>query len=242
MAHPSNMSYTESFENLIKAESEKAECMSILHTNCYVYYNTLSCCINIPVIVLSTCIGFLQPLSLFTHSEVVLGAASIAVAIMKTLDNYFNWTKRSEAHRLMSLNYWKISKFIRIQLQMEERFRLKATDILSLITNDMENLKDSEPIIPRRIIAVFMNTLPINKTSLPSICIGLEPIVVNRPQQGGSASSDDTPAPVSIAVQEEKDGASLEAPVAAPKKRPVSSSSKRSSKRPPLRFIGLHKF
>jgi len=49
--------YTENFEDLLKSESEKAEVMSVLHTQAYIQFNRLSIFINIPVIILSSVIG-----------------------------------------------------------------------------------------------------------------------------------------------------------------------------------------
>jgi hypothetical protein len=240
-----SLKYTKEFEDLVKAESEKSECMSILHSNSYIHFNKLSCAINIPVILLSTVVGFMQPLNVFQNAQIALGAVSIFVAILKTLDNYFNWTKRSEAHRLMSLNYWKVSKFIRLQLSIEQQCRLKPADILNVIANDMENLKDSEPIIPLHIINTFMagqRKPGQHVTALPSICTGLQPVVVNRhafpdfvePALPIETVNLDPPA------AETKPTAAAPAALkpAPPPKTPGSTAN--SVKKLPFKFIGVH--
>jgi hypothetical protein len=177
---PSTISYTDEFENFLKQESEKSECMSILHSMAWQSYNTYSVSINIPVIVLSSIIGFLSPLQLFEEQNILLGAFSIVVAIIKTLDNYFDWTKRSENHRLTSLTYSKISKFIQIQLSLEKNCRIVADDILSVITNDLQNLKDSEPPIPEFIIKSFNIKYKDDKTTKPTIANGLTSVIINK--------------------------------------------------------------
>jgi len=175
-----NVSYTDEFEQLLKDESEKAESMGILHSMSSQKYNYLSIFINIPVIVLSSIIGFLSPLTLFPNQSIFLGSLSIMVAILKTIDNYFDWTKRSESHRMTGLNYIKISKLIQIQLSLEKECRMVANDLLHIITSDLQNLKDSEPAIPPDIIVKFKIKYKEETTSLPAIANGLTRVVINK--------------------------------------------------------------
>jgi len=180
MTNNLNITYTDDFEQLLKEEAEKAESMSILHNYAYIRYNTFSIYINIPVIVLSSIIGFLSPLVLFNEQSIMLGAMSVFVAILKTIDNYFDYTKRSEAHRLTSLSYMKISKYIQIQLSLEKDVRIKAKDLLDIITNDLQALKDSEPLIHKIIIKQYNQRYKDEDTTKPAICNGLTHIKINK--------------------------------------------------------------
>jgi len=86
---------------------------------------------------------------------------------------------------MVSLNYVRISKFIQIQLALEKDCRIKPADILTIMTNDLQNLKDSEPIVPPNIIEEFKRRIhadgkPI-PTALPPICNGLTDVRINRP-------------------------------------------------------------
>jgi hypothetical protein len=179
-SNPINVSYTDEFENLLKEESEKAESMGILHSMSSQKYNYLSIFINIPVIVLSSIIGFLSPLSLFPNQAIFLGSLSILVAILKTIDNYFDWTKRGEGHRITGLNYNKISKFIQIQLSLEKECRIIANDLLTIITTDLQNLKDAEPCIPQDVIKTFKIKYKDETTALPPIANGLTKVIINK--------------------------------------------------------------
>ncbi len=179
------VAYTPHFTLLLKQESEKAECLSLLHSKCHARFNLFSVCINIPVILVSSVVGFLSSMDLFPGSNILLGALSMFVAFLKTLDNYFDCTKRSEAHRLVGLRYDRIATFIRIQLSLEESCRISPKDMLSIITNDMQNLKDSEPIIPHAVVTEFMAEQKaqgkMNATSLPAICEGIRPVTPYSP-------------------------------------------------------------
>jgi hypothetical protein len=177
--------YTPHFTQLLKEESEKAECLSVLHSKCHARFNKFSVCINIPVILVSSLVGFLSSMNLFVGSNVFMGALSMFVAFLKTLDNYFDCTKRSEAHRLVGLRYDRIATFIRIQLSLEEGCRISPKDMLDIITNDMQNLKDSEPMIPPVVVKTFLEKYKsqnkMNATSLPAICEGLRPVTPYSP-------------------------------------------------------------
>jgi hypothetical protein len=172
--------YTHEFEDLLKAESEKAEAMSILHIRSHEYFNKLSVGINIPVIILSSIVGFLSPLSLFDKQSILLGALSILIAIAKTIDSYMDYTKRTEFHRVVSLNYAKISKFIQVQLALEKECRINAKDLLDYITQDLQNLKDQEPIIPAKVIQYFNLKYEQETTAKPSITNGLTSVKINK--------------------------------------------------------------
>jgi hypothetical protein len=173
------VTYTTDVENLLKKEAEMAESMNILHSKAHKKYNKLSNYINIPVIITSAFVGFLSPLSLFEKQAVFLGAISIFIGIIKTLDSYFDWTKRSETHRIIGLNYYKISKFIQIQLSLNKVVRIRASNLLDIIINDIKNLKEQEPIIPYDVIEDYKKQYAGEDTAKPPICNGLTTIVIN---------------------------------------------------------------
>jgi hypothetical protein len=144
----------------------------------------------------------------------------------------------------MSLNYWKVSKFIRLQLSIEQECRLKPADILNVIANDMENLKDSEPIIPRHIINTFMAGLSQDSkhiTALPSICTGLQPVVINRHALPEPQPPSHEPAPsmetVNLDVSDTKPAPTTADPVLKPAPPPKTPGT---AKKLPFKFVGVH--
>jgi hypothetical protein len=186
--------YSTEFEALLKEEAEKSESMSILHTKSYEIYQKYSIFINIPVIVLSSIIGFLSPLSLFPTQGLLLGGMSIGVAIMKTIDNFFDFTKRCETHRMVALNYLRISKFIQLQLSLEKDCRVKPSDLFQIIQNDLQNIRDAEPLVPSRIIQKFNEKYKDEPTAKPAITNGLTQIRINTKRN----YFDETPKGISL--------------------------------------------
>jgi hypothetical protein len=170
--------YSNEFELLLKQEGERTECFAIMHLDASKFYFRISNCINIPVIALSSFIGFFTALQLFPYQNIILGCLGIGVSILKTVDSYFDITKKSETHRLTSLRYSKLSKLIQVQLSLPRSHRIDAKDLYYIITNDISNLKDSEPIIPDNIIDLFKKKYSNENTTKPSICNGLTNIKI----------------------------------------------------------------
>lgn len=186
------LSYTNEFEQLLKSEAEKAESMGVLHQMSFVYFSRLSNWVNVPVIVLSSFTGLFTALAIFPSSNLILGALSIAIGIIKTLDNYFDWTKRSESHRIVGLAYGKISKLIQIQLALERSRRMTAKDLYAVITHDVQNLKDQEHPITRGIIEEFKRKYKDEPTSKPTIANGLTVVKINQSEPHSRAESEQT--------------------------------------------------
>jgi len=178
------INYTAEVETLLKQESEKSEAMSLLHIFSHRKYHSYSIAINVPVIILSSLIGFLSTIDLrFAQQPIILGALSIFTGIIKTADSYFDYTKRCESHRLISLSYKRISKLIQLQLALERDHRISASDLLDIVRNDLQNLADAEPMIDQDVIAFFNKKYKDEPTTKPSITNGLTQVkvVVPRP-------------------------------------------------------------
>jgi hypothetical protein len=186
--------YTDELESLFKSECEKSECLAILHSQSYIKYGRYSVAINIPVIILSSFVGFISNIHLFVDQNIFLGAMSLLVSLMKTLDSYFDFTKRCENHRLTSLSYGRIAKLIQIQLSLERENCIAPNDLLSVITHDLQNLKDSEPVIDADIVETFKEKYKdYAHVSRPSVCNGLTTITIVKPSSTKPDVPTDTP-------------------------------------------------
>jgi hypothetical protein len=173
--------YNDSFETLLMEECQKSECMAILHKMAYIKYNFISILLNLPVIILSLIVGFISPINLnMNNKEIMLGSISLFISILKTIDSYYDITKRVQAHQIISLSYSKISNLIRIQLSMERNVRIDPNDLLSVICNDIENLRSSEPIIPNNIINDFKIKYKDEGGAKPNIVNGLLHFDINK--------------------------------------------------------------
>jgi hypothetical protein len=176
--------WNQQLEEILSQEGERALCYAWLHNKSQAIIAKYDTNIALPVIVLSTIAGTgsIASASLFGQSQVanlVIGVISLSVGVMNTVSNYFGFAKRSEAHKISSMTYAKIHKFIVIELSLPRKERMKAKDMLKIIREQLERLAETSPQIPEQIIGVFNDKFHDQKNvSKPEITNGLDPIHV----------------------------------------------------------------
>lgn len=178
--------YDDNLENLLKDEAEKAESLSILHRLSHEKYSLYSNAINIPVIVLSSVIGFTTGIKIeYEDINIVLGIASVFVGVIKSLDSYFQLAQRSERHRLCSLQYGQLCRKLAVELALERDVRENAKDMLTMIRTDIKNLEEIAPIIPDDVIEKYKLKYPKvagENIKRPALTNGLTEVVINKPE------------------------------------------------------------
>lgn len=184
MEEPTEINWNDQLELILSQEGERALCYSWLHSKSQARFSTLDTNIALPVIVLSTLAGTgsIASPSLFGASQtagIIIGAISLSVGVMNTISNYFGFAKRSESHKIASITYNKIYKFIVIELSLPRKERMKARDMLKIIREQLERLNEISPQVPEAIISVFNDKFHDQKdVSKPEITNGLDPIQV----------------------------------------------------------------
>lgn len=148
--------YDTDIEILLQENGEECESLSLLHRLSYEKYNTFSNIINVPVIILSSAIGFATGIDInYEDMNIILGILSIFVGIIKSVDSYFGLPKRAECHRICSLQYGQFNKRIAVELALKREQRQNPKDMLNIIKTDMKNLADIAPLIDDDIIKKF---------------------------------------------------------------------------------------
>ena len=190
MTQQEAIDYNTDLEQLLKLHAEECESLSILHRNSYEKYNGRSNYINIPVIILSSAIGFATGIDIgYANMNIILGVSSIFVGIIKSIDTYFQLGKRAESHRLCSLQFQQINKKIQIELALVRSQRVDAKDMMNIIKTDIKNLFDIAPLIDQDVIKSFQKKYgkqvpnePGKYTfdaHTPNLCNGLSIVTVN---------------------------------------------------------------
>ena len=175
------INYNQDLEKLLAQSAEECESLGILHLASYEKYNLRSNYINIPVIILSSGIGFITGIDVnYENMNIILGIGSVFVGIIKSIDSYFQLGKRAEAHRLCALQYTQINKKIQIELSLCREQRQTAKDMLSIIKTDIKNLQDISPIIDREIIIEYnLKYGKYNNVKKPNFVNGLSEVKIN---------------------------------------------------------------
>jgi hypothetical protein len=64
-------------------------------------------------------------------------------------------------------------------LSLEKDCRVKPSDLFQLIQNDLQNIRDAEPLVPSEVIDKFNSRYKDEPTSKPAITNGLTQIKIN---------------------------------------------------------------
>lgn len=181
-----HISWNDSLETLVAEEAEKCGGLSWLHAECEKYFSLRTNCIALPVIILSTVNGFLSgsSQSIFSNGQVAsigLGVLSLFTGVLSTVGSYFAWAKRTEAHRISSLQYQKIAKFLTIELSLPKDERIAAKDILKITREQIERLMEISPAVPEYIIYKYKNRFKNNTgVAQPEIIEGFKKVTINK--------------------------------------------------------------
>lgn len=173
-------------ELYLKQLGEYSQIYSILHKISEKKYNKISYCMDIPNIIISTVAGTLSISStgLFQGMEkqasVFIGILSLTSSILTTVNSYFNFKKRSENHRLVSIQYQKMYLKIDLILGLKQDERPDITDFIKNITDEYNRLAEISPIIDKEILNEYKIKYKDykDKVAFPTEMNGLHPIIV----------------------------------------------------------------
>ena len=173
--------YNAELEQLLKENSEECESLSILHRISYEKYYRRSNYINIPVIILSSAIGFITGIDLqYDKMNIILGIGSVFVGIIKSVDTYFQLAKRAESHRICSLQFSQIYKKIQIELSLNRQQRASAENMMNIVKTDIKNMQDIAPLIDDDIVSQYNEKYRrYKKVKKPNFVNGLTEVKIN---------------------------------------------------------------
>jgi hypothetical protein len=207
-----DLQYNKHLEDLIAAEAEKSSVYRWLHDQAEKRYSNFNTVIAFPVIVISTLAGTasIGSETLFGNSSsapIIIGLMSLAVSILNVVGNYFAWAKRTEAHRISSINYSKIHRWISIELALPRDQRIPAKHFLKQIREQVDRLNETSPPIPQVVVDKFkVSFTKIGKNiSVPEICNDIQNVEIYR----GKNIEEETPTmidnPMLKVIVEEKE-------------------------------------
>lgn len=183
MSELGTVSWNENLEKYFADTGEKANCLAWVHKRAEEVYSHRRTFIDLPVIVISSVTGFLSAssTSLFENEQkmasLLLGVASLMVSMLNTVGTYFGWAKRAEAHRLSSIQYARLYRFLAIELGLPREERMTPTDLLKYTKDSYDRLQEVSPLIPPSLIAEFKRKFGTAKDiSKPEELNGLDKI------------------------------------------------------------------
>ena len=197
-----NITWNSSLEKYFADTGEKAHCLSWCHKRAEALYSYRKTWIDLPVIIISGVTGFLSAGSstMFADpqlSSIALGVASLFVSILNTAGSYFGWAKRAEGHRISSIHYSKLYRFLSIEMSLPREERMTPADLLKLTRDTYDRLQEISPLIPPDVLREFQYKFKNEKEiAKPEEANGLEHIIIFQ-EKLRSPQSFPTPIPSS---------------------------------------------
>lgn len=181
-----NISWSPTLEEYFVSTGEKCRGLAWCHTKAEAMYSRRRQIIDLPSIVLGSVVGFLQvgSQSMFKNPEVSsiwLGVASLFVSVLTTINSYYRWAARAEGHRVNSLHYGKLYRYISVQMGLPQCERIRAADFLNMVKEQYDRLQEVAPPIPTEVIKEFKTTFTgenYKNVARPEELNGLEKIKV----------------------------------------------------------------
>lgn len=181
-----SLHWNHALERIIASEGEKCRGLAWLHQKSESLLSGRNNYIALPVIVLSTLAGTASvgSSSLFGSentgiSNIAIGLVSIGVGILNTLNSYFNFARRSEAHHIAYIHYSKLFSWIEVELALPRDERASPQEMLKSLRDSMNRLSETAPTIPASIINQFKHefknytdvTKPVETNGLSKIIV-----------------------------------------------------------------------
>lgn len=182
-----NIQWNVRLEEYFSSMGEKSHCLSWLHKKSEAVYSLRTTFIDLPVIIISTVVGAasIGSDSLFGDSPVapiVLGIFSIFVSVLNTVGSYFAWSRRAEAHRVSSIQYAKMYRYLNVEMSLPRDERTIPAELLKYVRDEYERLSEISPLLPPEIVKEFnMRFSHLKEISQPEEVNGLEKITVFVP-------------------------------------------------------------
>lgn len=182
-----NIHWTDKLEEYFASTGEKAHCLSWVHKRSESVFSTRKTYIDLPVIIGSGVIAFLNAGSsaMFEGqaniASIALGVGSLAVGVLNTMGTYFGWAKRAEGHRISAIHYAKLYRFIHVEMSLPREERMSPHDFLKYVKDQYDRLAEISPLVPDEVIREFQYKFKNEKEiSKPEETNGLEKIEIYK--------------------------------------------------------------
>lgn len=156
--------WTRSVESMLRAWRVQLMARALAHEEACSYFKRYDRMINIPNIFLSAILGSIGMRSITdgTHTpetegrvsshELYVSLMSMLIALLTAMDAAMRFGVKSASHALVSGTYSKLATSIEVQLVKTRSSRDDASYFVDKIINAMQQLRESCPAIPLRIL------------------------------------------------------------------------------------------
>ena len=154
-------------EQVLREWGEAAACYRYMNYQAFLMFQKLSMRFTLPVIVLSTITGtanFAQeqfPVSVRSAVPSIIGGLNLIAGIIATIMQFLKINELMESHRSASQLYGKLSRKIRLELNLPLVNRTAdGAEIVHDAQQEMDRLIEQSPPLPKKILVAFDREFP----------------------------------------------------------------------------------
>lgn len=180
------ISWNEALEELLCQEAEKCSGLAWLHNKAEMLYSNRTNYLQLPIIIFSAVSGFASGIApADSVSQASVGAVSILVAILGTINSYFGFARRSEGHRIACVQYAQMCRTIRIEMNLPAAQRTPPKVLLRMIKEDLKRLAETAPRVPLEMITLYKQDIVPHSENVshPEITNGIENVKPYHPDE-----------------------------------------------------------
>jgi hypothetical protein len=155
--------WTPPVEAQFQSWADAAACYVWMHDRASRRFRRVSYYYNIPIIVFSTLTGTanfgisgIAPEGVDQkYIQAGIGVVSIAIGVLGTLNTYFRYAEKTEAHSSALQGWSKFHRSVCQELAIERTVRMPANDFYKLCKAEYDRLMETSPALPMNIIDRF---------------------------------------------------------------------------------------
>ena len=176
--------WTNELELYFAKTAERSHGLAWLHKQAETLFAKKRNLVDLPVIIISTAVGFLQvgSTSMFGDTNLastLLGVGSLIVSVLNTTGTYFGFSKRAEGHRISSIQYNRLYRFLSVEMSLPRDNRMSPRDLLKYTRDAYDRLDEISPLVPPEIVKEFQKRFgKLVEIAKPEIANGLEKVIV----------------------------------------------------------------
>lgn len=176
--------WTTELELYFAKTAERSHGLAWLHKQAETLFAKKRNLVDLPVIIISTAVGFLQvgSTSMFGDTDLastLLGVGSLVVSVLNTTGTYFGFSKRAEGHRISSIQYNRLYRFLSVEMSLPRENRMSPRDLLKYTRDAYDRLDEISPLVPPEIVKEFQKRFgKLVEIAKPEIANGLEKVMV----------------------------------------------------------------
>lgn len=197
-----DIEWTENLEGYFKSAGERCYGLAWLHKQSEARYASLRNYTDLPVIILgvlnaAASVGSGTMFDDPKWASIGVGVVALIGSIISAVSSYFKWAARAEGHRIASIQYGKLNRWISVQMRLPREERLAAIECLRYCKQEYDRLQEGSPLVPPEVVHEFQRRFGTEKyatISKPTEANGLEAIEVFNASTE-SANRDRLPVP-----------------------------------------------